>query len=448
MAGSGVLTGRQLAEYQLRRLLGEDSFGQVYEAFHVSLRRDLALRVLSERFTFAAGFEARFAHMGRVLAVLEHPNLLGLDDYGQDGPYAYLVTPLVEASTLEEWLRAHPQEPVIPAQLMRIIGQLTSVLSYLHKAGVTHLGITPSRVLLEPNGHLLLSSPGLPYLAEQLWRGWNEPRARGNPVFLAPEQLSGSAPSGPACDIYAVGAILYRLLGNAPPFDPNSPTILEDKFKPPPSLRSQKQAPPPELEEIALRALHPAPEQRWPSISDIAEAFYTVMQRAGYDRAAGLAPGSASRYISRQDAAGAGPSEGQGKGAKKRSGKSTGLTEPYLLTPDAPPEAIPPRAWSVVNGAPAANGGPDAAARPRRSPLTRVRFVVFTTIKILILPLIIGVLGYVILLGYIRWRQLQTPLPTPVPSVTPKPKHGSLFPDEAAQLYLLAFPAQKASSSS
>ncbi len=443
MAGSGALTGRYLAEYQLGRLLGEDSFGQVYAAFHVSLRRDLALRVLSERLTFAAGFEERFAHMGRVLAVLDHPNLLGLDDYGQDGPYAYLVTPLVEASTLEEWLGAHPQEPVIPAQVMRIIGQLTSVLSHLHKAGVTHLGITPSRVLLEPNGHLLLSSPGLPYLAEQLWRGWNEPRASGNPVFLAPEQLSGSAPSGPACDIYAVGAIFYRLLSGKLPFDPASPTILEEKFKPPPSLRGQKQAPPPELEDIALRALHPVPEQRWPSISDFAEAFYAVMQRAGYDRAAGLAPGSASRYISRQDA-GTEHGAGQDKGAKKRAGKPEGLTEPYLHALDVPPEALPPRAWTLVGTPPAA-----AQPRPQRSLLTRARFVVFTTIKILILPLILGVLGYAILFGYARWKQLQSqPTPTPAPSVTPKPKHGSRSPDEAAHFYLLAVPAQKSSSSS
>jgi serine/threonine protein kinase len=444
MAGSGVLTGRHLADYQLGRLLGNDHFGQVYEAFHVSLRRDLALRVLSERFTFAAGFEERFAHMGRVLAVLEHPNLLTLDDYGRDGPYAYLVMPLVEASSLEEWLRDHPQEPASPAQVMRILGQLTAVLGYLHKAGVTHLGITPSRVLLEPNGHLLLANTGLPYLAEELWRGWNERRAYGNPVFLAPEQLSGSAPSSAACDIYAVGAILYRLLSGSLPFDPASPAILEEKFKPPPSLRGQKQAPPPALESLTLRALHPMPEQRWPGITEFAEAFYAVMQAAGYDRSAGAAPGSAYRALSQQDPVRAVYIGGQGKRARKRSGKQSGLTEPYLPALDISPEAGLPRPWSIVGPSPATSAPAvlDAAApaRPGRGLLPRLKFVVFTTLKILVLPLILAILGFVILLGYARWQQLQSaPQQTPTPSVTPAPQQSSLSAHTAHQNILPLF---------
>lgn len=420
MAGSGVLTGRSLGDYQLGRLLGQDSFGQIYQAFHVSLRRDLALRVLSERFTFAAGFEERFARMGRVLAVLEHPNLLTLDDYGHIGPYAYLVTPLVEASSLEEWLRDHPPEPITPAQVMRIIGQLTSVLGYLHQAGVTHLGITPGRVLLEPNGHLLLANPGLPYLAEELWRGWNERQAHGNPVFLAPEQLSGSAPSSAACDIYAVGAILYRLLSGKLPFDPASPAILEAKFQPPPSLRTQKPAPPPALEAITLRALHPVPAQRWRSINEFAEAFYTVMEEAGFDRSAGAAPGSAYGALALKSPAALEESE--------RLGTGTPL----------------PRSWSIVGPPPAAPvvASPEKPARPKRSLWTRAKFVILTTLKILLLPVIVALLGFVILLGYARWQQLQSPphaMPTPTPTVTPRPKHGFVPPHSAAADWLAVY---------
>ncbi len=429
MAGSGVLTGRYLADYRLGRLLGQDGFGQIYEALHTDLRRDLALRVLSERFTFAAGFEERFAHLGRVLAVLEHPNLLTLDDYGQDGPYAYVVTPLVKGGSLEEWLGKHPQEPVRPAQVLRIIGQLTSVLDYLHQHGVTHLGITPGRVLLEPNGHLLLADVGLPYLAEELWRGWNERQAVGNPIFLAPEQLSGSAPSSAACDIYAVGVLLYRLLSGKLPVDPASPAILEAKFQPPPSLRGQKQAPPPALEAITLRALHPVPEQRWPSISAFAEAFYTVMEAAGFHRAAGAAPGSA--YGARSPEPSPTPERDESRG------------------PGTPPP------WSIAEPpvAPAFAARAVAPARPKRGFLTRLKFVVFTTLKILMLPLIVAVLGFAILVGYARWQQIQsappaTPAPTVTPTVTPRPKHGSVPQHEAGQFVVLGLPTQKSSSSS
>jgi serine/threonine protein kinase len=443
MAGSSVLTGRHLAEYHLGQLLGEDSFGQVYEAFHVSLRRDLALRVLSERFTFAAGFEERFAHMGRVLAVLEHPNLLTLDDYGREGPYAYLVTPLVEASSLEDWLREHPNEPATPAQVMRIIGQLTSVLRALHQARVTHLGITPGRVLLEPNGHLLLASLGLPYLAEELWRGWNERQTLGNPVFLAPEQLNGSAPSSAACDIYAVGVILYRLLSGSLPFPPSSPAILEAKFKPPPSMLGKKHSPPPALEALTLRALHPVPEQRWPSINDFAEAFYGIMQTAGYDRSAGAAPGSAYRAAAAPQPIGIELLQSQNKGTRSRSLQQLDRTSPYLPALDTHAEAGAPRSGPGAGPLPVTAFASEAAAppRPKRGLLTRLKFVVFTTIKILVLPLIIAVLGFAILFGYARWQQLQAqPQPTPAPSVTPTPKQSSVPLDEKAQALLLVFP--------
>jgi serine/threonine-protein kinase len=427
MAGSGALTGRQLGDYQLGRLLYDDSFGTVYEASHASLRGALALRVLSERLTFAAGFEERFSRVARVLSILEHPNLLSLDDYGMDGSYTYLVTPLVEATSLETWLRQRPQEPISPAQTMRIIGQLTSVLDYLHLAGVTHRGVAPETVLLEPHGHLLLASTGLPYLAEELWRGWNERRAVGNPVFLAPEQLDGSTPAGAPCDIYAVGVLLYRLLSGTLPFDLASPSILEAKYKPPPSLRNLKHAPPPALEAIALRALHPAPEQRWSDINELAEAFYAAMQQAGYERAAGAAPGSAYRYISNQQP---GPvsSEGPTRGATASSAKEAGLTAPYL--PAIPEEA--PRARSIAVPQPTASpfpvAPPAALRKPRRSAPSRAKFVIFTTLKILLLPLVLGLLGYAILYGYQRLVQIQSTQHTPTPSVTPK--HSYLSPHE------------------
>ena len=105
MQGIGVLTGKTLGGYLLGAPLGDDGFGPIYQATHQNLKRLFALRVLSDRFTFASGFESLFEHMTQVVSALEHPNLLTLDDYGADDPYVYLVTPFVEGISLENWLR-------------------------------------------------------------------------------------------------------------------------------------------------------------------------------------------------------------------------------------------------------------------------------------------------------------------------------------------------------
>src|SRR6185437_14738457 len=166
MQAMGGLSGRRLAGYELRAFLGDDGFGPMYEAYHLNLGRTFTLRVLSDQFTFAHGFEDYFARVAQVLSTLEHANLLTLDDFGVDGPYAYLVMPFVEGLTLDAWLERRQGQPVNPAHVIRLFGQMLAGLGHAHQAGVTHLGLAPRHMLVQPNGHLLIANFGLPYLAE------------------------------------------------------------------------------------------------------------------------------------------------------------------------------------------------------------------------------------------------------------------------------------------
>lgn len=277
---AGVLTGRILGEYRLGQPLGDDGFGPIYEAQHLQLRRSFRVRILSDRFTFASGFEEQFQRVAQVLAVLDHPNLLSLDDYGATDPYAYLVTPFVEGISLEAWLRQRPG-PVGPPQVIRLFGQMLAAFHYAHQAGVTHLGLEPRHLVLQPNGHLLVANFGLPYLAEQLWIAWNGSRSFGDPCYLAPEQFPGRTPSGASSDLYTLGLILYRLLTGALPFEGPLQAILTAKLQGPPQLRAKNPALPPSLEEVVSRALMPSPHDRWPDVATFGGAFYLALEQAG-----------------------------------------------------------------------------------------------------------------------------------------------------------------------
>jgi serine/threonine-protein kinase len=463
----GGLSGRRLAGYELRAFLGDDGFGPMYEAHHLNLGRTFTLRVLSDQFTFAYGFEATFARMAQVLSTLEHANLLTLDDFGIDGPYAYLVAPFVEGVTLEAWL-AQRQGPVNPAHVIRLFGQMLAGLGYTHQAGVTHLGLAPRHLLVQPNGHLLIANFGLPYLAEQLWISWNGSRTFGDPLYLAPEQIPGRTPDGVAADLYTLGIILYRLLTGALPFQGAMPAILEAKLAGPPALHTVAPNLPMFLEAIVQRALAPAPADRWPSVAEFGGVFYQALGQANPLPSSTLSPGAPASAPLLLLPGGEEPPEGDAgnnivpaiapPGGRKTappgnapSSVSHKISSPGYVPPAAPlnqPPASPPPyaegeapviAWSSAGrGKISPPAPPPGWDQPRTSPRprSRRRRVLGTLIRAALLLVTAAVLGFAIFYGYQRWVSIQHQMATPtvVPSRTPTPKHRT---DVAGQRVLI-----------
>jgi serine/threonine-protein kinase len=441
----GALSGRQLADYELGALRGEDEFGLMYEARHLNLGRSFALRVLSDQFTFAQGFEENFWRVTQVLSALEHANLLTLDDFGMDGPYAYLVTPLVEGLTLDAWLRQRPGQAVNPAQVLRLFGQMLAGLGHAHQVGVTHLGLTPRHLLIQPNGHLLIANFGLPHLAEQLLIAWNGSRSFGDPLYLAPEQMPGRTPDGVAADLYALGVVLYRLLTGALPFEGAPQAILSAKLAGPPSLLAKRPELPAPLETLVQRALAPSPADRWPNAAALSGAFYQALGQANPLPSSSPPAGAPGALL------GSGGDVSPGSASGFFSGGASERREPV---PPAQPPAGPPALKgepSVVVAFSSAGKGrvglpppppgwrPEGAwpqSEPLRAPgfLRRLGIAAF---KVLALLVLLALLGFAIFYGYQRLVQLQhqiaTPTPT-APSPTPKHQHRQSFSAETALL--------------
>ncbi|HLV99113.1 MAG TPA: protein kinase [Ktedonobacterales bacterium] len=449
MQAMGGLSGRRLAGYELRAFLGDDGFGSMYEAHHLNLGRTFTLRVLSDQFTFAYGFEPTFARMAQVLSALEHANLLTLDDFGVDGPYAYLVTPFIEGLTLDAWLGQRQGQPVNPALVIRLFGQMLAGLGHAHQAGVTHLGLAPRHMLVQPNGHLLIANFGLPYLAEQLWIAWNGTRTFGDPLYLAPEQMPGRTPNGVAADLYALGIILYRLLAGALPFEGPTPAILEAKQAGPPALHTVAPNAPMFLEAIVQRALAPAPADRWASVAEFGGVFYQALGQANPLPSSTLAPEVSKPLLLLPG--GEDPPEGESGNSivpaiAPPGGRKTSL--PGNLPPPAssaqPPAAPFPSAeggasviaWSSAGrgriSPPAAPPGWDQqrAAPPR--PRSRRRRMLSTLVRAALLLVTAAVLGFAIFYGYQRWVSIQHQMATPtvVPSRTPTPRHRTSISGE------------------
>ncbi len=153
-------TGTALGgRYRLDRLIAVGGMGEVWVAHDLSLRRDVAVKVLREEFAGDPGFLERFRTEARNAASLSHPNIAATHDYGEQDGSSYLVMELVTGEPLSDLLE---REPVLPERrLLPVLAQTARALHAAHGAGVVHRDVKPGNILLGPGGRVKITDFGV-----------------------------------------------------------------------------------------------------------------------------------------------------------------------------------------------------------------------------------------------------------------------------------------------
>lgn len=207
--------------YEILAELGRGSFGIVYRALDHSLQREVALKLVTE---VGGGPGPTLAQEAALTAKLNHPGVMTVFDYGTHGDQVFLVSEVIEGVTLESILAED-----LP-RLERSLAWFTEVariMSYAHNAGVIHRDLSLANITLVggDTGQIKIMDFGIGGLVDQK-DDWAEGLMIGTPATMAPEQVTGAA-TGPATDIYAFGAGLYRLLCGRAPFAADHAAALE-----------------------------------------------------------------------------------------------------------------------------------------------------------------------------------------------------------------------------
>src|SRR5579884_2778561 len=279
------LEGQSLGPYQVVELLGRGGMAVVYKALQPTLRRYVAIKVLPPAFALDPTFRSRFQQEAETIARLQHPNILPIYDYGQDGDLPYLVMPLVTGGTLRTWLAGRP--PL--ARVVPVLLRLLDALDYAHRQRVVHRDLKPSNVLLGPGEWPLLADFGIAKLAESTAVLTHSGGLVGTPEYMAPEQCEGRAVDA-RTDLYAMGVILYEVLTGRLPFTGSTPlaVILSHLRDDPPPLRTVTPAVGPAWEAVVQRCLAKQPEARFGSAAELAaalEAAWREEERRGAGKA-------------------------------------------------------------------------------------------------------------------------------------------------------------------
>jgi serine/threonine-protein kinase len=249
---ASIVAGR----YRLDELLGQSGMSDVWRAQDLVLSRPVALKLL------APGSDpARFEREARALASLAHPNIGRLYDYGETGDRPFLVLEYLPGGTLEQ--RLSTELPVPDGEARVIAAGMAAGLEHAHARGVVHRDLKPANVLFDEEGRPKLVDFGIARSAQHEVSITDPGTVLGTAAYMAPEQASGER-VGPSADVYAFGAILYRMLTGRPPFvskDPLELVRLHQTAEPPP-ISAFRTDPPPDLASTAVAALAKDPASR------------------------------------------------------------------------------------------------------------------------------------------------------------------------------------------
>src|SRR5262245_41757510 len=271
--------------YEILGELGRGGMGVVYRARQVGLNRVVALKMILGG-AFAAGKSLdRFRAEALAVARLQHPNIVQIFETGEVDGLPYFSEEYVEGGTLAAQLDGTPTAPRRAAELCELLAR---AVQFAHDRGVIHRDLKPANVLLTADGAPKIADFGLAKrLADEAAAGpptTETGLALGTPRYMAPEQLTPSGPGskppvGPACDVYALGAILYELLTGRPLYTGETPLdvmvrVLHEDPRPP---RAYRPGVPRDLETICLKCLAKAPGGRYATARDLAEDLHRFL---------------------------------------------------------------------------------------------------------------------------------------------------------------------------
>ncbi|GAB5445090.1 MAG: hypothetical protein Fues2KO_54390 [Fuerstiella sp.] len=256
---------------EIQSLLGQGGMGAVYQARQVRLDRLVALKVIRPESADDPAFAERFHREARTLARMNHPNIVGVHDFGEveceGATLYYFVMEFVDGMNLRQWMQAGR---VSVEQAATILAQVCDALQYAHDEGVVHRDIKPENLLLDRRGRVKIADFGLARLVVRSAEDFaltGTHQVMGTPRYMAPEQLAGSRDVDHRADIYALGVVFYEMLTGSLPlgsFDPPSARVGCDS----------------RLDQIVLTALASDPDRRFDQVRQLGEQLQTVVPAA------------------------------------------------------------------------------------------------------------------------------------------------------------------------
>jgi serine/threonine-protein kinase len=292
---AGFPVGSRIAGYRLEEQIGEGGMAVVFRARDERLQRQVALKILSPALVTDEEFRRRFIRESRSAAAVDDPHIIPVFEAGDANGVLFIAMRYVPGGDVGTLVRR--LGPLPSARTAAIVSAVASALDAAHAAGLVHRDVKPANMLVDARpgrpDHVYLSDFGLTKGSWSSTSLTSTGHFMGTLDYSAPEQIRGQQVDARA-DQYALACVAFALLSGAPPFhrDEAMAVMYAQLSAPPPMLTSLRPGLPPEVDEIMRRALAKAPEDRYASCGEFADALRVALglRRYNSDPAIGLHP--------------------------------------------------------------------------------------------------------------------------------------------------------------
>jgi serine/threonine-protein kinase len=256
--------------YEIHSRIGRGGMADVFLARDRLLDRPVAIKVLFPEYAADPSFVERFRREATAASNLNHPNIVGVYDFGRQGGTYFMVMEYVNGRTVADILRSDGS--LLPQRAADIASDVAAALGFAHRNGVVHRDVKPANILVSTTGAVKVADFGI---ARAMNAATEQDLTQagavmGTATYFSPEQAQGGNPD-PRSDLYSLGIVMYEMVAGRPPFQGDNPVAIAYKqvHEAPPPLHEAAPGVPAPYDAIVMKLLAKSPTARYPSADDL-----------------------------------------------------------------------------------------------------------------------------------------------------------------------------------
>lgn len=279
-----IFLHHKLGRYEIRERLGVGGMARVFMGWDTTLERQVAIKILHEHLVEDSTFKERFEREAKLVATLNHPNIVQIYDYDtieiNRQMVCYMVMPYFPGRTLTDVLSdsVTSGQNLSRERILEIVIDLTAALGYAHNRGMVHRDVKPANVMFDEHDRAILTDFGIARLKEGV-NLTQDGATVGTPAYISPEQAAGLAVDS-RTDLYSLGIIVFEMLAGELPFQGDSmfSLILQHINAPIPSLPQAITDSNPYIQSFIFKALAKDAGDRFQTAAEFAADFKFAIQ--------------------------------------------------------------------------------------------------------------------------------------------------------------------------